>query len=46
MHEDNVSWLVFIGSLIQIRLTWEEETSTEELPPSDGPVSKSVGAFS
>lgn len=36
------SWLVFIN-LIPTRVTWEEEASVEDLPPSDWPVGTSVG---
>lgn len=33
------------GLFLSTRQTWEEGISAEELPPSDKPVDKSVGAF-
>jgi hypothetical protein len=39
-----VCWLVFVN-LTQAPVVWEEGTATEQLPPSDWPVGKSVGHF-
>lgn len=39
-----IYWLDFVN-LIQIRVSWEERTSTEEFPSSDWPVGMSVVHF-
>lgn len=38
-------WVLFV-SWTHARVTWEEGTSAEEMSRSDGPVAKSMGAFS
>jgi hypothetical protein len=39
-----VCWLYLVNAT-QIHITLEKESLSEELPPSDWPVDKSVGAF-
>lgn len=43
-NKDVVLVSIFV-SLTQIIITWEEGTSDGELPPSDWPMSVSVGYF-
>lgn len=35
----------FLVSLTRVKVTWEEASSTKQMPPSDLPVGKSMGAF-
>lgn len=37
-----MSWLVFMGNLKGFKVTWEEETPTEELPQPHWPVAMCV----
>lgn len=36
---------LILVNMTQTRITWEEKTLTEELPPSDWPAGKSEGSF-
>lgn len=46
MVESVAYWLIFVVSFVQARVIWGKEASAEKMPTSDGPASKSVGAFS
>lgn len=43
INREKIFWLVFIVNLIPPRVTWQEGTLAEELPPSDWSVVMSVG---